>query len=201
MDLQQIKRDTKSYLKANILNLIVKKYVLEQSFMTSLYGSILSILAFNLIKWFIPKPFNKSSLIYLPVLVKLNIMESSIAAQRKKIHRKLREMRPDIFSQVWLGTFNYKYYGRQISGTIKLKSSQVFSVEENKRWLYDESTVDDILNHFIKHRVSEIPCWNGKITREISIDNQHDGYFFLPTDILESKNWVHITWKKKLIAN
>lgn len=201
MDIQQFKKDTKSYIKTNFLNLIVKKYVLEQSFMTSLYGSILSIMAFNLIKWFLPKPFNKDALIYLPFIVKLNIMESAMAVQRKKIRKQLKAMELEPrFSQVWLGSFDYVYYGRKVIGTIEIKNTQIFTKDENTKWLYDDSTVDKILNHLSKYKVLEIPSWNGKITCEIMI-NQDIRNFFLSTDILEQRNLANITWEKKLIAN
>jgi hypothetical protein len=208
MDIQQFKKDTKSYIKTNFLNLIVKKYVLEQSFITSLYGSILSIMAFNLIKWFLPKPFNKDALVYIPFLVKLNIMESAMAAQQKKIRKQLKAMELEPrFSQVWLGSFDYVYYGRRVIGTIEIKNSQIFTKEDNTKWLsllqpvvYDDMTFNNILNHLSKYKVLEIPSWNGKITCDIII-NQDSRHFFLPTDILEQRNLANVTWEKKLVAN
>lgn len=151
--------------------------------------------------YFTRKP-NKISLKNLPILVRLNIMEDNAAKELEKVRSKMKELQPDVFYQMWLGTFDYIFCGNKIVGTVEVKSSQVFSIAENNSWLFSHTNVKSIVAHFAKHKISEIPCWDShSITCKITL---HDAimmrHFFIPSDILNERHYHNIKWQKKLVA-
>jgi hypothetical protein len=141
---------------------------------------------------------------YLPILVKMNIIESQAKKQVRKIRKKMKELAPDVFKQTWLGTFDYVYCGHKIVGTVELRCNDVFSVAQNQDWLYDDSSnVKDIITYLSKNRLTEIPCWNSpmQITCQITLHNSHlMRYLFIPQDILNDRHSHHIKWEKKLVV-
>jgi len=142
------------------------------------------------------------TLTYLPILVKMNIIESEAKKQLRKIRKKMKELRPDVFKQTWLGTFDYMYCGHKIVGTVELRCNDVFSVADNQEWLFnDSSNVKDIVAYLSKNRLSEIPVWNSRITCQITLQDSHlMRYLFIPHDILTERHSYNIKWEKKLVA-
>jgi hypothetical protein len=139
----------------------------------------------------------------LPILVKLNIIESEAQKQLRKIRKKMKELRPDVFKQTWLGTFDYMYCGHKIIGTVELRCNDVFTVADNKDWLFDDtSNVKDIISYLAKNRLTEIPTWNSpmQMTCQITLQNSHlMRYLFIPHDILNERHSHNIKWEKKLV--
>ena len=205
MDISTFKAETKSYIKYTMMEFI-DKYMIQKVLTTTFYGSIVSMLAFNLIKWFITKPFNKDYKMYLsimPALVKINILESKYNIQLKKIRNDMKKLRQDTFLQAWVGRFEYMYLNAKISGTIQITNSELFTVAQNTDWLFnDSSTVNHIVSYLSKYKVLEIPTWNGKMKCKIEFDDDSKSnlYLLLPYDILLEKHSHHIKWEKKLVA-
>ena len=139
---------------------------------------------------------------YLPILVKINIMESEAKKQRRLLRKKMKLLSPDKWKQVWLGTFDYMYTRYRIVGSVELRCNDVFSVSENTSWLFnDTSNVKSILAYLMKHRVTEIPSWNdSKITCKITVDDPYlMRHLFIPEDILTDRHSHNIKWEKKLV--
>lgn len=170
----------------------------NQSVPRNPYGIILLIL------FMICLPtYNKDHLKYLPILVKLNIIESQAQKHLRKIRKKMKELRPDVFKQSWLGIFDYMYCGHKIVGTVELRSDKVCSLAENKEWLFNHSNVNDIIAHLSKYKITEIPAWDSdsKITCNIILENPHMmRYLFIPHDILNERHCHKIKWEKKLVS-
>lgn len=172
------------------------------------YGSIVSFIIYNLIKWFLTKPSNKEfldSMKTLTILVKINIMEDNFRKEKKKMSKRLQSLQPDTtFSQMWFGTFQYNYIGNIVNGTIEILNTEVFTKNENKEWLFNTENHSDILpivSYLSKHRVQEIPGWNGTMMCKITLDNhQLLRYLMIPQDILLDRHSHNIKWMKKLIA-
>lgn len=162
----------------------------------NLYGIIIFILLILSLR-----KKDNDTLKYLPLLVKINIMDSEAKKRRRIIRNKMKELSPDTFKQMWLGRFHYMYAGYLIDGMVELRNDQVFSVAENNAWLFDNSNVNHILTHLAKYRITEIPSWNSKITCTIIL---RDGYkvrhFFIPIDVLTERHSQNIQWEKKLFA-
>ena len=139
---------------------------------------------------------------YLPILVKMNIMEAQAKKQLRKIRKKMKELAPDVFKQTWLGTFDYMYCGHKIVGTVELRCNDVFTVADNQEWLFNEtSNVKDIIAYLSKNRLTEIPGWNSTISCQITLQNSHlMRYLFIPHDILTERHSQNIKWEKKLVA-
>jgi len=161
------------------------------------YGLLFLILIFLCLR--IPK---EDGLKYLPILVKMNIIESQAKKQLRKIRKKMKELRPDLFKQTWQGTFDYMYCGHNIIGTVELRCNDIFSVADNQDWLFNEtSNVNDIISYLAKNRLTEIPGWNSTISCQITLQNSHlMRYLFIPHDILTDRHSHNIKWEKKLIA-
>jgi len=145
--------------------------------------------------------YDKDALKYLPVLVKMNIIESEAKKQLRKIRKKMKELRPDVFKQTWLGTFDYMYCGHKIVGTVELRCNDVFTIADNRDWLFnDTSNVKDIISYLAKNRLTEIPSWNSTISCQITLQNSHlMRYLFIPHDILNERHSNNIKWEKKLV--
>lgn len=139
---------------------------------------------------------------YLPILVKMNIMEAQAKKQLRKIRKKMKELAPDVFKQTWLGTFDYMYCGHKIVGTVELRCNDVFTVADNQDWLFNEtSNVKDIIAYLAKNRLTEIPGWNSTISCQITLQNSHlMRYLFIPHDILNERHSHNIKWEKKLVV-
>ena len=139
---------------------------------------------------------------YLPILVKMNIMEAQAKKQLRKIRKKMKELAPDVFKQTWLGTFDYMYCGHKIVGTVELRCNDVFTVADNQEWLFNEtSNVKDIIAYLSKNRLTEIPGWNSTISCQITLQNSHlMRYLFIPHDILNERHSHNIKWEKKLVV-
>lgn len=148
--------------------------------------------------------YNKDDLKYLPILVKMNIMESQAQKRLRKIRKKMKELRPDILKQTWLGTFDYMYYSHKIVGTVELRCNDVFSVADNNEWLFNNtSNVKDIIACLSNNRLTEIPGWNSHstITCQITLQDSHlMRYLFIPQDILNERHSHNIKWEKKLVS-
>jgi len=146
--------------------------------------------------------YDKDDLKYLPILVKMNIMESQAQKQLRKIRKKMKELRPDVFKQTWLGTFDYMFCGHKIVGTVELRCNDVFSVADNNEWFFNEtSNIKDIISYFSKNKLNEIPGWNSSITCHITLHDSHlMRYLFIPHDILNERHSQNIKWEKKLVA-
>ena len=159
------------------------------------YGDIMMIL---LILYLFVKPrYNMNSLADIPFLVKMNIIEE----RAKTIRKKLKRSCPDVFKQVWLGTFDYTFAGHKIHGTVEIKNSDVFTVEENKLWLFnDSSNLQSIINYFATNRILEIPSWKSEITCNISLRDSHKvSHLFIPQDMISNRHSHNIKWEKKLV--
>jgi hypothetical protein len=158
------------------------------------------------------KHSNKDILKYLPILVKINIMEDRAKEELERVRKELRakeelervrkELRPDVFKQAWLGIFDYTFCGHRIHGLVELTNTQIFSVGENNEWLFNEMcNVKDLILYLSKNRLKEIPGWNSKITCSIVLDNSHlIRDFFIENDILNERHSHNIRWEKKLVA-
>jgi hypothetical protein len=146
--------------------------------------------------------YDKGALKYLPILVKMNIMESQAKKQLRKIRKKMKELRPDVLKQTWLGTFDYMFCGYKIVGTVELRCNDVFTVAQNNEWLFnDTSNVKDIISYFAKNRITEIPGWNSPISCQITLQDSHlMRYLFIPHDILTERHSQNIKWEKKLVS-
>lgn len=140
----------------------------------------------------------------IPILVKLNIIESQAKKELRKFRKKMKELRPDIFKQTWLGTFNYSFCGHKIVGTVELRCNIVFSVAENQEWLFnDTSNVKDIIYHLSHNRLTQIPGWDSHsaITCQIILHDSHMmRHLFTPHDILTDRHSHQIKWEKKLVS-
>jgi len=159
------------------------------------YGDMMMIF---LIIYLIVRPrYDMKSLVDIPLLVKMNIIEETA----KIIRKKLRRSRPDVFKQVWLGTFDYTFAGQKIHGTVEIKNSDVFTVKENKEWLFnDSSNIQSIINYFGTNRILDIPSWKSEITCNISLRDSHKvSHLFIPSDILSDRHSHNIKWEKKLV--
>lgn len=138
---------------------------------------------------------------YLPLVVKINIMEDQANTQLGKVRETMALVLPDVFKQMWIGRFHYIYAGYKIDGIVELRNDQAFSVAENNTWLFDDSNVNNILTHLAKYRITEIPSWNSKITCTIILkDDYKVRHFFLPHDVLTERHSQNIQWKKQLFA-
>jgi hypothetical protein len=205
MDITSFKAETKSYIKYSMMEFI-DKYMIQKVLTTTFYGSILTMIGFNLIKWFITKPFNKEYKRYIhiiPTLVKINILETNYATQLRKIRNEMKKLRKDTLLQSWVGRFDYIYLNAKISGTVQITNSEVFTVSQNTDWLFnDSSNINHIVAYLSKYKVLEIPTWNGKMRCKIEFDDDSKSnlYLLLPQDILLEKNSHHIKWEKKLLA-
>ena len=162
------------------------------------YGILMLILFLLCVK----TTYDKDSLKYLPILVKMNIIESQAKKQLRKIRKKMKELAPDVFKQTWLGTFDYMYCGHKIVGTVELRCNDVFTVADNHDWLFnDTSNVKDIIAYLSKNRLTEIPGWNSTISCQITLQNSHlMRYLFIPHDILNERHSHNIKWEKKLVV-
>jgi len=146
--------------------------------------------------------YDKEALKHLPILVKMNIVESEAQKQLRKIRKKMKELHPDVFKQTWLGTFDYMFCGYKILGTVELRCNDVFTVAQNNEWLFNQtSNVKDIISYLAKNRISEITGWNSTITCQITLQDSHlMRHLFIPHDILTEKHYDNIKWEKKLVA-
>lgn len=143
------------------------------------------------------------TLTYLPILVKMNIMESEAKKQLRSVRKKMKELHPDPFRQTWVGTFDYIYCSYKIVGTVELRCNDTFSFADNNDWLFnDSSNVKDIIAYLSKNRLSEIPGWNSSsIVCKITLNDSHImRHIFIPHDILNERHSPNIMWEKKLIA-
>lgn len=149
------------------------------------------------------KRVDKDALKYLPILVKINIMESEANKKLRSFRKKIKLNSPDVFKQMWVGTFDYVFCDKKITGIVEIRNDQVFSVFENKSWLNETSNVSHILKHLTQHRITELPGWNSHSTIKCNIilnDAHTMRYFFIPHDILTERHAKNIIWEKKLVA-
>lgn len=170
----------------------------NQSATRNSYGVLLFILFLLCLK----THYYREGLNKIPILVKMNIMESQAKKQLRKVRKKMKELRPDIFKQSWLGTFDYMYCSHKIVGTVELRCNDVFRVAENNEWFFNNtSNVKDIISYLSKNRLTEIPGWNSSITCQITLQDSHVmRYLFIPQDILNERHSHNIKWEKKLTA-
>lgn len=204
MEITQYKEDIKTFVKTGFIDILLNKYILQKTIFTAMYTTVLSAIGFNLIKLFIQRPVNafKETLQYLPILVKINIMELHLNDQRNMIRREIATFRRDSSYQMWVGTFDYVFLTKCISGTVEIRNTQIFSKKENTEWLLNKSSnVHSIICFLSKNRLTEIPGWENTITCTITLNNQDIiKHFVRPHDIITEHHSHNIIWEKKLVA-